>query len=280
MNDGARRRQLADFLRSRRGRLRPEDVGLPRPLRSRTPGLRRDDVAQLAGVSVSWYTWLEQARNIHVSPQTVMRLAGALRLDDTETTHVLGLARPERPSFVPTRPDAISPTLRRVIALQGGNPAYVLNERWDVLIWNQASHLLFGDFARDRFGESNALRFMFLDPLANERICDWQRQAGRMAAQFRSACDHFAGDPAFELLITDLRQGSSEFERAWATHDVMSPTVGRKDISHPQLGHLRFEHSVFAVNEDRRLRMVVYVPVEDQETACRMRRALARLPSP
>jgi transcriptional regulator with XRE-family HTH domain len=136
-------------------------------------------VAQLSGLSVAWYTWLEQGRPIRISAHAAKRLALALRLNDVEQTHLLTLADLVQPSSPDSPSPCVSDTLRHIIDSQGYNPAYVMNETWQVLAWNRASHLLFGDFGRARFGDANALRYMFLDPDSRRSIVDWEQHARR-----------------------------------------------------------------------------------------------------
>lgn len=276
MTDLGPKQQLADFLKTRRDRLQPEQVGLKAGGRRRIPGLRRDEVAQLAGLSVAWYTWLEQGRDIRLSRPSARRLALALQLDEAETAHLVALADTDHRDAPELKAGIISPTLKKIIDMQGENPAYVMNERWDVLVWNAASELLFGAFGRDRFGESNALRYMFLDPLAKASIVDWERHARRMTAQFRLTGDHLATNPGFAELISHLRTGSSEFERFWTSHDILPRTAGRKEFRHLTLGELAFDHAAFQVNEDRSLKMVIYV-TSDPTSKAKVTRALGSI---
>lgn len=273
MDDLVKRRQLADFLRTRRARLRPEQVGLPSGGgRRRTAGLRREEVALLSGLSVAWYTWLEQGRQIKLSASAAKRLARALRLDELEETHLVALTDNTEPFRSEATID-VSPTLRRIVNGQGGNPAYVMNESWQVLAWNSASYILFGDFSRSLFNESNVLRYMFLDGSARRCIVDWESHARRMVAQFRLTSDRLGHRPEVAALITDLRAGSCEFDRLWNSHEVMRRGTGRKDFDHPRLGRLSFDHGAFQVNESRALKLVIYMAA-DERTKVKMTEAL------
>jgi transcriptional regulator with XRE-family HTH domain len=253
--------ELAHFLRTHRARLQPEQVGLTRGVRRRTPGLRRDEVAQLAGFSVAWYSWLEQGRDIRLSRPSARRLATALQLDPIETAHLLALAESEAAETqVSIERCAVSGTLANVVDAQGDNPAYVMDDAWDVLKWNASSGLIFGGFGSERLGQANALRYMFLDPLARLQLVDWSGHAARMTAQFRQTSDHLTGCPRQGALISELRAGSAEFESYWTSHEVIAQACGVKRIRHPTLGDLCFEHVSFQVNEKRRLKMVIYLP--------------------
>jgi transcriptional regulator with XRE-family HTH domain len=273
MTDLSFNEQLADFLKTRRARLKPEQVGLKAGTRRRTPGLRREEVAELANLSVAWYTWLEQGRDIRLSRNAARRLARALRLDELETNHLLALSDIGQPDGIEL-PATVSATLQKIIEAQGDNPAYVMNERWDVLVWNSASELLFGCFSREMFGEANALRHMFLDRVSRTCIVNWEKHAHRMAAQFRLTSDRIGKKPPeFEELIAELRAGSLEFERFWTSHDILPRTVGQKEFDHPTMGKLAFNHAAFQVNEDRTLKMVIYV-ASDSVSKAKINQAL------
>ena len=156
--ESQRLQELGDFLRTRRARLAPEDVGLPRGGRRRAPGLRRTEVAQLAGVSVDWYTWLEQGRPITVSTQVLESLVSALRLNAQERAHLFLLAHQQPPPARVMEPETVSPTLQRFLDHQGLSPAFVLGRRWDVVAWNEAACVVFGDFRQMTTRERNGFR--------------------------------------------------------------------------------------------------------------------------
>lgn len=251
---------LGDFLRSRRERLSPETVGLAGGRRRRTPGLRREEVAELADIGVDWYIRLEQGRAVCPSAGTVEALARALRLDPVEHAHLRALAAPSgRRGFVrETVPDAI----RRLVGSLG-QPAYVTGRRWDVLAWNAAAADTVADFGRLPEADRNVLVHLLTDPGARRLFgAAWPDEARRVVGQFRAAHDLWAGDPAFAGLAERLRRDSPEFAGWWDAHDIRTGgEAGRKELHHPRRGLLRFEYATFQANDDPALRLTVYTPV-------------------
>ena len=190
-----RLQELGDFLRTRRARLAPEDVGLPRGNRRRAPGLRRAEVAQLAGVSVDWYTWLEQGRPITVSTQVLESLVQALHLNANEREHLFFLAHQQPPPERAMEPETVSATLQHFLDHQGLSPAFVLGRRWDVVAWNEAARVVFGDFGQMTTLERNAVWRIFTSPTHRQLLVDWEGDARRVLAQFRASCGRYPGDP-------------------------------------------------------------------------------------
>ncbi len=266
-NGTRRREELADFLRRRRASIRPEDVGLPSGGRRRTPGLRREEVAQLAGVGTTWYTWLEQGRDVRASMEVFEAIARALRLTPAERAHLILLGRGEEAPACKPPPESISPTLRRLIENLGPNPAMVLGRRWDYLAWNRAACALFGDFDSIPRPARNHLWQLFMNPIRREMLPDWEETARLAAAKFRADSARHLGDPSFEDLIQELRQASPEFCKAWKRHEVARVGEGRKEIHHPIAGTLVFEHAVFNPVEASEQRLTLYSPVPDTDTA-------------
>ena len=252
------RNELGDFLRSRRERLTPRSAGLAAGRRRRTPGLRREEVAELAGIGVDWYIRLEQGRSVSPSVTTVDALARALRLSKVEHAHLRALTRnPDRRAFArETVPDAI----RRVVE-NLTQPAYVTGRRWDVLVWNKAAEEIFA-FGRLPEEDRNILILILTKP-ATRRLFgkSWGDEARRVVAQFRATHDLWAGDPAFVDLLERLRRDSPEFVSWWKAHDIRSAASGRKMMKHPKKGMLRFEHASFQANDDPALKLVIYTPV-------------------
>jgi transcriptional regulator with XRE-family HTH domain len=275
--NGVRRRaELADFLRTRRAALRPDDVGLPRGGRRRTPGLRREEVAQLAGVGTTWYTWLEQGREVRASLDVLEALARALRLTAAERAHLILLGRGEEAPPCKPPPERISPTIRRLIENLGPNPAYVLGRRWDYLAWNRAACATMGTFDRLAPNARNHLWLMFMDPARRELFTDWERAIRLAVAKFRADSARHLGDPAFEELIGALKSSSPEFRRLWERHEVARAGTGRRLLRHPDEGLLVFEHAVFNPAEFPDQRMILYSPLPEEDTPAKLARLLER----
>src|SRR5690349_22910145 len=186
---GERRRgELADFLRRRRASLKPQDVGLPNGGRRRTPGLRREEVAQIAGVGTTWYTWLEQGRDVRASMDVLESISRALRLTPAERDHLILLGRGEQaPPMTPTA-EQVSPTVKRLIKNLGPNPAYVLGRRWDIICWNRAYTAVFGDPGEVPKPFRNHVWLTFTDPARRELMPDWEKAARLQVARFRADC--------------------------------------------------------------------------------------------
>ena len=264
----------------RRASLKPDEVGLPTGGRRRTPGLRREEVAQLAGVGATWYTWLEQGRDVRASLDVLEALSRALRLTPAERTHLILLGRGEEAP--PCKPPAerVSPTIRRLIENLGMAPAFVLGRRWDYLAWNRAACALFGDFDKIPRAARNHLWLTFMDPVRREMFGDWERGARMAAAKFRADSASHIGDSSFDELIQALRQSSPEFCRAWKRHEVARSGEGRKELVHPVVGKLVFEHAVFNPTEAPEQRLILYSPVPEHDTPAKLARLLERTPEP
>jgi transcriptional regulator with XRE-family HTH domain len=273
---GARRRaELADFLRQRRASLKPEDVGLPGGGRRRTPGLRREEVAQLAGVGSTWYTWLEQGRDVRASLDVLEAIARALRLSHAEQTHLILLGRGEQPPPRKSPAERVPPTLRKLVENLGPNPAFILGRRWDYLAWNDAAVALLGDLGKIPRAARNHAWLTFTDPARREMFTDWERSSRLLVAKFRADSARHLGDPEFEELIAALRQSSPEFCRAWKRHEVAYTGEGRKDLHHPVVGMLSFSHAVFHPAEESEQRLVLYSPLPENETAEKLARLMS-----
>jgi transcriptional regulator with XRE-family HTH domain len=259
--------ELGDFLRTRRARLTPEEVGLPKGTRRKTPGLRRAEVAQLVGVSVDWYTWLEQGRSITPSTQVLERLVQTLRLDAHERTHLFLLAQQQPPPVLLLEPEIVSPALQRFLDQFGARPAFVSGRRWDILAWNDAGCAVFDDYRRRTAPrERNTIWGIFTNPLARQQIVNWEADARQLLAQFRSSCGRYPGDAQLTELIHDLMLASPEFRAWWPDHEVRSGQEGRKALNHPQVGYLLFERLTFQVFDTPDLKVTVYTPLPEADT--------------
>jgi transcriptional regulator with XRE-family HTH domain len=262
MRERDRRQALADFLRQRRENLAPAAVGLPPGLRRRTPGLRREEVAQLASIGTSWYVWLEQGRDVHPSAQVLESLAQALRLTLNERRHLFLLAGQPPPAYGSPSAESVSPALRQILDDLDPTPACVLGRRWDYLAWNRAADLLFGiDEAASPYAR-NLVWQLFANPARRERP-HWEQVARSTLAEFRAVSARYPGDRWVEELIEDLKQVSPEFSQWWPHHDVRPALDGHKVIEHPALGRLEFEHINLQVLSDPDIRIMIYAPTPE-----------------
>lgn len=276
MDDERRRAVLADFLRTRRARVTPADVGLPPGPRRRTPGLRREEVAQVANVSAAWYTWLEQGRDIRASRGVLESITAALRLTPDERRHLFLLADQPLGATPSPASETVSPAHQRVLDGLGVNPAYMTGRRSDILAWNRAATTVLGDFAALPARERNAIWRLFAT-VDCHLFADWKDFAQRALAQFRADSARYVGDPWFAKLIDDLHGVSPEFRAWWPRHDVLGTPDGRKVLNHPTAGRLALEHTTFQVPDAPDLKLVVYTPLE-ADTATRLARLLAAAP--
>jgi transcriptional regulator with XRE-family HTH domain len=269
-----RHHELAEFLRSRRARVAPEQVGLPGGTRRRTPGLRRGEVALLAGVSPEWYTWLEQGRDIHVSVQVLESLASVLQLDANERAHLFVLALRQPPPVETFSSTTISPTLQQFLNQLGTIPACVMDARLTVVAWNAAFRVVFGDYATMPERERNLIWRLFTSPplLGSE---EWEEIARVYLAQFRATYARFINDPWWATQIAELNRISPEFRELWARHDVLNVSEGRKSIHHPLVGELAFEFLFFQTVDSSDLRLLIHTPRSNTGTAAKIERLLA-----
>lgn len=266
MNDEERRKVLGSFLKTRRGRLSPADVGLPEGFRRRAPGLRREEVAQLASVSHTYYTWLEQGRDFRVSEQVLESIAAALRLLPHERNHLFRLAHKQVPAEQPPVTKAVRPVLQSVLDNLRTSPAWIIDYRWNILAWNRASTVVFADFGEVSAEERNILRFTFSKPL-RERLVDWKAFARGMLETFRTSSGKHVAEAWFIEFINTLENDSLEFREWWSQHDVREAPMERIEIDHPEVGRLELDNVSFQVNSDPGLRVCVYTAVAGSETS-------------
>jgi transcriptional regulator with XRE-family HTH domain len=255
-----RRAELSEFLRTRRARLKPEDVGLPDFGRHRrVPGLRREELAQLAGVSVAYYTRLEQGNGRNVSAEVLDAIARALRLTDAEHAHLTHLAKPKAHKKKPAaRTQQVRAALRQLLDSFDGVPAYVVGRYADVLAWNRMAAAVFGDWAQLPPQERNWARMTFLKPEYQDLFVDWEQKAIDIVCQLRYQAGCHPDDPRLSALVGELSVKSEEFRRLWATHDVKEKSHGLKRLRHPLVGHLALHFESFRVPDDGELALVTY----------------------
>ncbi|HSP71277.1 MAG TPA: helix-turn-helix transcriptional regulator [Gaiellaceae bacterium] len=268
--DEIRRRELGAFLRSRRERITPEQVGLRHSRRRRTPGLRREEVAQLAGVGVTWYTWLEQGRDIHASAQVLDAIARTLLFDPHERTHLFTLAG-AADTTIADESQALPPSTRLLLDRLEPYPAIVVNGRYDILGFNRMWASGFPHVEALPFEDRNVLWLIFTDPHWRRVLPDWDDAASRMVAQFRAAMAEHVAEPAWKALVARLHRASPEFAEVWARHDVQAPESRVKRFRHPTAGLLNLDYTYLWLGQRLGTRIVTYTPA-DEETRRRLER--------
>lgn len=266
-----RHHELAEFLRSRRARLSPEQMGLPEGNRRRTPGLRRGEVAMLAGVSLEWYTWLEQGRNINVSVQVLESLTRVLQLNANERTHLFLLALRQPPPVETFSQTTISPTLQRFLDQLGTIPVCAVDARLNAVAWNKAFCAVFGDYETKNRRERNLIWRIFTSPSSGEQ---WEEHARVYLAQFRTGYDRFLEDPWWAKEIAELSRISPEFRALWTRHDVLNVSEGQKSMHHALVGELNFEFLWFQAVDFSDLRVLIHTPRSNSGTANKIERLL------
>ncbi len=254
-----RARELSEFLKSRRARLRPDDVGAADfgGLR-RVPGLRREELALLAGVSVDYYTRLEQGRARNASPAVLDAVARALELDDDERVYLHNLAEPGTSRKRPSRPQRVGPELQQALTALGGVPAYIIGRRLDVLAWNDLACRLVADFPALAATERNMARLVFLDESARDLYPDWETKARDTVANLRYDAGRHPGDPQLAGLVGELSLVSADFRKLWASHTVRAKTRGCKRFHHPQIGELALDYIAMRAPDDPDMTMMIY----------------------
>ncbi|WP_031512855.1 helix-turn-helix transcriptional regulator [Streptomyces sp. NRRL F-5123] len=260
---------LGEFLQSRRAAIQPEDVGLPPYGRRRVPGLRREEVAQLAGVSVDYYIRLEQGRGKNVSDAVLDAVARVLRLDATEHAHLLALARPGRgPAPAAVHSGGVRPGVQLLLDRMADCPAMVLGHRMDVLAWNALGDALHG-FAAEPL-RRNMPRLVFLDPQAPELYPEWPAVAAETVSYLRLGAGRHPEDAALTALVGELSLKSEAFRRLWADHLVREKTYGVKRINHPVAGELRLSYETLALPGEPDQTLVAYTAPPGSPTADRL----------
>lgn len=258
-----RRLELARFLRDRRARIDPADLGLATSSRRRARGLLREEVALQCGISTTWYTWLEQARDVRPSPEVVGRLASVLRLDADERAYLERLATPHLGGPSRSIDRRVPDTLRALVDGWSTNPAYLINARWDILYWNDAASALFGDFSTIAVDERNVLRLLFCNSSWRQLFVSWDLVAASAVAQFRSTSLDLATDPETAAMIARLRKESPTFALLWARQDVKGGVLWRKEVEHPRAkGPLLFDYASLRPDAAADIRLIVYAAAD------------------
>ncbi len=254
----SRARGLADLLRSRRERLQPADVGLPAGARRRTRGLRREEVAQLAAISTTYYTFLEQGRDVHPSWQVLDALARALRLAPAERAHLHELAHGHQATDSTGTVETLVPAMAALVDRLDPHPTYVTGRRFDVLAANRAARALWTDWPALPPQERNMLWWMFTAPAARTTLIQWEAEASALLARFRAAADRHPDEPEFATLTQRLQAASAEARAWWPRHDVVALSSGTKRLHHPLLGDLDLQHVVLQLADDPEQKLVTF----------------------
>lgn len=260
------RQELADFLRQKREKLTPQAVGLPSGTRRRTPGLRREEVAALAGVGLTWYTWLEQGREINASVDFLENLSRVLKLDATERYHLFLLAHQRPPVAEGHQWCQISPLVRRLLDDLILRPAYVMNLSWDIIAWNSAADKLFSITTRSP-EQRNMLWMLFADPQLNQRLREWPEQAPQILASFRRDYARAPHDATMQQRVNMLECVSPQFRQLWQRHDIHGRCQGQRTFWLDGVGDVTFEHASFIVDEENHLRLVMYSALAEASTS-------------
>ena len=273
---GTRRAELGRFLKASRSRISPDDVGLPPGPRRRTPGLRREEVALLAGVGVTWYTWLEQGRPINASTQVLDAVAQTLRLDQAGRWHLYRLAE-AMPVRSWTISDVVPEAVLEVLESLDPAPAMLINSRYDVIKSNSASEDFFWDWHSLPCVHRNTLWCCLTEPQAREQFVNYDEEVSYMVARMRAAYALHVGDPEWEEDIRRLASLSQEFADLWDRHEVAGPKQRSRQFRHRRVGLMSFATTEFDLPTCPEVRMVVYTPADEQTRA---RLPLTRRPRP
>jgi transcriptional regulator with XRE-family HTH domain len=258
-----RRQELAEFLQVLRQRSAPETFGFPEGSRRRTKGLRREEVAQLAGISPTWYTWIEQGREVNVSADALDRLALALKLSRSERAYLFDMADRRDPRSAEMEADTAPETLTVMLA-NITIPAYIMGRYWDLLAWNKPAAELFAGWldlpASADDPAPNLLRYVFQHPDARQFVVNWEARARRLVAEFRADCRGRLEEPVLQRLVTELSQTSPDFDRFWKQHDVLERQGGQREFNHPQRGLISYQQVTMRPVDQEQLKLVLLTP--------------------
>jgi transcriptional regulator with XRE-family HTH domain len=256
-----RRKELGEFLQVLRQRGAPEEFGFPLGSRRRTKGLRREEVAQLAGISPTWYTWIEQGREVNVSADALDRLAVVMKLSRSERDYLFDMAGRRDPKAAHTEEDLVPEALVAML-VDIHIPAYIMGRYWDVLAWNTAAANLFVGWLdkKQTAPLPNLLRFVFQYPQAQRFVDNWEVRARRLVAEFRADCRSRLDEPGVQQLVAELEQSSAEFARFWKQHDVLERQGGQRTFNHPKLGLINFQQVTLRPVEQDQLKLVLLKP--------------------
>ena len=248
---------LGAFLRAHRERITPEMIGLPSSPRRRTSGLRREELAQISGISATWYTWIEQGREVSISPHTLARIAKALRLGHAERHYLFTLARVADPQQTPQQDGVNQLLLHSVNAVTV--PCYLLDITWNVLAWNAEAQTLFAGWLGQE-NQPNLLHFMFFHPLAKTLVEDWPDRARRVVAEFRAETSHHQSSETMRAFVRQMTHHSEDFNHWWQQHDVMARAGGERSFHHADRGLVCYRQLTLNPAENSALKLVMLMP--------------------
>lgn len=260
MDETGKRKALGEFIRTQRTQLSAAELRLGGSTRRRTPGLRREEVAQLCDISVTWYTWIEQGRTASVSAAALARIAEALHLSRAKRAYLFELSGKKDPqvqdALIKEIPDEIL-----AVASAIKSPAYLLDRHWNAIAWNRAAKTLFVGWLDKKNVSRNLLEYTYCSADAAALISDWEQRASRLAAEFRADCGMYLDQPEIAQLVTRLSAASSAFKRAWNLHDVVEKEGGERRFNHPTLGQLSYRQVNLRVANRPELKLVMLLPV-------------------
>lgn len=261
-----RRKELGDFLQVLRQRSAPEEFGFPVGNRRRTKGLRREEVAQLAGISPTWYTWIEQGREVNVSADALDRLSQVLKLSRSERDYLFEMAGRRDPKASHRDEQDAAPDELISMLADIAIPAYVMGRYWDLLAWNQLAANLFSGWLDQPLKKDsptpNLLKFVFLMPQAKDFVVNWEVRARRIVAEFRADCRSRLEEPALQRLVAELTQSSPEFARFWLQHDVLERQGGQRSFNHPKQGLISYQQFTLRPVDQDQLKLVLLKPLQ------------------
>jgi transcriptional regulator with XRE-family HTH domain len=255
----AQRLQLSEFLKSCRARLQPVAVGLPQAARRRTPGLRREDVAALAGLSATWYTWLEQGRDVRASDRVLESLSRTLRMSTEERDYLFLLAQNRTPPLVRQTPEEVSPAVHRTLEALSV-PALVINLRWDIVYWNRMYAAVIRNYDSTPPADRNLVKLLMVHPEYQTDEVQYEEMAGRIVAKLKMDYSQAGGEADFDGLIQELRELSPLFKRLWDRPEITARSEGVHLVRHPRLGVITLEHTSYQVEGAHTLRALIYAP--------------------
>lgn len=259
-------KELGQFLKTRRARVSPLDVGLPEGLRRRTKGLRREEVAALSGIGLTWYTWLEQGRDIKVSSAVLESLARVLLLDEQEKNHLYTLAGQVPEVKITLSKIRVNPTIERVLDNLILSPSFIMDTRWNIISWNKAASVVFGDFNKINVHERNMVWMMFNNEAYKNLFVDWEFHAKGMLARFRSTTAKYFDDPWLIDFIEKLKEKNKKFNLWWSMYEVETNIGFHKKVKHPIAGIMIFEFASFDVCDSPNLKLIVNTPLPETDT--------------